>query len=135
MAVTKSSVAIGKKKSAKARATVTKGTGCVRINSVELSKWGTMLERTLIQEPLSVISNVSKDLDISVNVTGGGALGQAAASRTAISKAIVKFTGKEDVKKMLIEYDDKILAGDSRQREPYKPGDSSPRSRRQKSYR
>lgn len=135
MATKKASVMVGKKKSATARARVTKGKGSVHINSVPLSEWGTLMERSIVQEPLTLISSVSSGLDIDVNVFGGGPMGQAVASRTAIARAIVDFAGDEKLRKDLIDYDNKILAGDSRQREPNKPGDSAPRARRQKSYR
>jgi len=131
----KSIVAIGKKKSAKARATVQKGAGNVVINSVPVEKWGTYYERSLLLEPMSIMSKAIDQLDININVFGGGPVGQAAASRVAMARGVVKFTNDDKLKKALISYDDKILSGDSRQREPCKPNKSSPRAMRQKSYR
>ena len=131
----KSIVAIGKKKSAKARATVQKGTGNVVINSMPVEKWGTYYERNLLLEPMNIMSKAIDQLDIDINVFGGGSVGQAAASRVAMARGVVKFTNDDKLKKALISYDDKILSGDSRQREPCKPNKSSPRAMRQKSYR
>jgi small subunit ribosomal protein S9 len=131
----KSVTVVGKKKNATARARVTKGKGSVRINSIPLSRWGSTLERTIIKEPLSLVGDSVKSLDIEVNVFGGGAMGQAAASRVAIARALVQYSKDDNLRKILIGYDDKILSGDSRQKEPCKPNRSSARSRRQKSYR
>jgi len=131
----KSVVTIGKKKSAKARVTVQTGSGNVRINSVPVEEWGTYYERNLVAGPLRIMGKALAKLDVDVNVLGGGPVGQAVASRVAIARGVVKFTKDEGLKKDLVEYDDKILSGDSRQREPNKPNKSSPRAMRQKSYR
>jgi|TARA_Y100000310_G_scaffold344923_1_gene460544 small subunit ribosomal protein S9 len=131
----KSIVVIGKKKSANARAVVQKGTGIVTINSMPVEKWGTYYERTLVKEPLNVIGKAIDQLDIEINVFGGGSVGQAVAGRVALARGVVKFTNDDKLKKALLSYDDKILSGDSRQKEPCKPNDSSARSKRQKSYR
>ena len=48
---------------------------------------------------------------------------------------IVDYLRNAEVREALISYDDKILSGDARQREPNKPNRSAPRSVRQKSYR
>ncbi|MFH1450480.1 MAG: 30S ribosomal protein S9 [archaeon] len=131
----KSVVTIGKKKSATARATIQKGKGKVMINCVPVSEWGPYYERNLLLEPLSIVGNALDSMDIEITVLGGGPVGQAAACRVAMARGVVKFTGDDKLKKALITYDDKILSGDSRQREPCKPNDSAPRARRQKSYR
>ena len=131
----KSIVVTGKKKSANARATVQKGSGNIKINSVPLDKWGSFFERNLLIEPTIIMGKALKNLDVDLNVMGGGSVSQAVASRVALARGVVKFTNDEGLKKDLLNYDGKILSGDSRQREPCKPNDSSARSRRQKSYR
>jgi len=131
----KDTVSVGKKKSATARAAIKGGSGKVLINSVPLSQWGSFIERAIVQEPLSLISDVSKKLDVDVNVSGGGPMSQALAIRVAIARGITGRDGNKKIKDALVAYDDKILSGDSRQREPNKPNDSSPRAKRQKSYR
>lgn len=131
----KSIVTIGKKKSATARATVTKGTGKIMINSTPVQEWGTIYERNLLLEPMIVMDKSLSEIDVKINVFGGGSAGQAAACRVAMARGVVKYTSDEKLRKALISYDDKILSGDSRQREPCKPNDSAPRASRQKSYR
>ncbi len=128
-------VSVGKKKKALARARVRAGKGTIRINSIPLSKWGTYYERTIVSEPLLLVHDSVKSLDIDVWTRGGGAVGQAAASRVAIARGIVDYLKNPAVRQALISYDDKILSGDARQREPNKPNRSAPRAVRQKSYR
>lgn len=128
-------VAIGKKKTAKARATVKKGNGEIRINSKPLGNWGSFYERSIVSGPFSLIEDTMEDLDIKVDTWGGGKSGQAAAVRVAIARGVVDITNDSKVKEILTDYDEKILSGDSRQREPCKPNRSKPRAKRQKSYR
>ncbi|MFO7872664.1 MAG: 30S ribosomal protein S9 [Candidatus Undinarchaeales archaeon] len=128
-------VKIGKKKSAKARATIKKGKGEIKINSKPLNVWGSTYERGIIADPFSLIKDKIKDLDIKVKTWGGGKVSQAAAARVAIARGVVDWTNDKKIKKILTNYDDKILSGDARQREPNKPNRSSPRARKQKSYR
>ncbi|HIK00550.1 TPA: 30S ribosomal protein S9 [archaeon] len=128
-------VVVGKKKKALARARVRAGKGSIRINSVPLSQWGSYYERTIVSEPLLLVQDSIRDLDIDVWTEGGGKVGQAAAVRVAIARGIVDFLRNSEVRKALISYDDKILSGDARQREPNKPNRSAPRAVRQKSYR
>jgi len=77
---------------------------------------------------------VSK-LDINIKVSGGGYMSQADAIRTAIARAIVQWKKDEKLRKMFIEYDRTLLAGDSRRTEPKKFGGRSARAKKQKSYR
>ena len=131
----KAVVAVGKKKSATARASVSKGKGLIRVNSTPVEQWGSYISRGLVMEPVLISGKASKSVDISVNVKGGGAMGQAMASRVAVARALVKYSGDESLRKELLAYDDKILAGDSRVKETRKPNRSKARARRQKSYR
>ena len=57
------------------------------------------------------------------------------ASRLAIARALVEATKSKELKKAFIDYDRNMLVADTRRKEPYKPGDSKARSKRQKSYR
>lgn len=128
-------ISVGKKKSAIARAHFKKGNGIVRINSIPVNSWGTEYERSLIQNTLLLLPDIVKSLNIDITVSGGGAVGQAAAARVALARGLVDYSKDDDIRKLLIAHDDKILSGDSRQREPNKPNRSSPRAKRQKSYR
>ncbi len=125
----------GKKKKATARARVKSGKGSIRIDSVPLEKWGNFYYRNIVAEPLIAVQDAIKELDIDVWTKGGGKVGQAHAARVAIARGIVEFMRKPEIRKALISYDNKILSGDSRQREPNKPNKSAPRAARQKSYR
>ena len=66
----------GKHKTATARATVTKGTGKVRINKIPLELYAPELVRMKISEPLLIAGDeVVSGLDINVDVRGGGIVG------------------------------------------------------------
>ncbi|MFH1786400.1 MAG: 30S ribosomal protein S9 [archaeon] len=126
----------GKRKKSIARASVTKGSGLVRVNSLPLQLYMPDLERLRMQEPLILAGeDVINKLEINVIVTGGGISGQTDAARTAIAKAIVGFTKNEVVKKQFKEYDRSLLVSDMRGKETSKPGGHGARNRRQKSYR
>jgi small subunit ribosomal protein S9 len=74
-------------------------------------------------------------VDIYVETSGGGIMGQASAARTAIARALVEWTGNEELRKLFLEYDRHLLVEDPRQAEPKKPRGRSARAKRQKSYR
>lgn len=126
----------GKRKTAIARATVKEGTGKIRINSIPLSIYGTPVIRYKIMEPIILAGDKSlSKIDIDVTVSGGGYMGQADAVRTAISKSIVQWRKDDKLRKIFIDYDRTLLAGDSRRTEPKKFGGRSARAKKQKSYR
>ncbi len=128
-------VASGKRKSAVARASVRKGKGLVRINSVPVEIFEPSLARTKIMEPLTLAGDRSGKVDIEVNVQGGGIMGQATASRTAIAKGLVQFLGDEELESMFMRYDRSLLVSDPRRKLPKKPLGRGARKKRQKSYR
>jgi small subunit ribosomal protein S9 len=78
---------------------------------------------------------VASQADISVNVMGGGQMGQAQACRTAIARALVGFSGSEELKRKIVERDRFMFAEDSRRVEPKKYKGPKARARFQKSYR
>jgi small subunit ribosomal protein S9 len=128
-------VASGKRKSAVARASVRKGKGLVRINSVPVEIFEPSLARTKIMEPLTLAGDRSQKVDIDVNVQGGGIMGQATASRTAIAKGLVQFLDDKDLETMFMRYDRSLLVSDPRRKLPKKPLGRGARKKRQKSYR
>jgi small subunit ribosomal protein S9 len=128
-------VASGKRKSAVARASVRKGKGLVRINSVPVEIYEPSLARTKIMEPLTLAGEKSAKVDIDVNVEGGGVMGQATASRTAIAKGLVQFLEDQDLEAMFMRYDRSLLVSDARRKLPKKPLGRGARKKRQKSYR
>jgi small subunit ribosomal protein S9 len=125
----------GKRKTAVARATIKKGKGRVRINKIPLEIVTPTIARDKIMEPLLLSRELWKDLDIDVNMKGGGFMGQAEAARTAIARALVKWVRKSSLKATFLEYDKTMLSGDSRRKEPKKFGGPGARTRKQKSYR
>lgn len=129
-------VSSGKRKTAIARATVREGTGQVRINKILLAHLKPQIARQIIEEPLLLApKEITEKVDISINVRGGGTMGQAQASRMAIAKGLVDFTKSIDLRTLFIDYDRSMIAGDSRRREPKKFGGPGARARKQKSYR
>lgn len=128
-------VASGKRKSAVARATVRKGRGAVRINSVPLELHEPHLAQMKIMEALTLAGDRSSKVDIDVNVQGGGIMGQASASRTAIAKGIVQYLEDDILEQMYTKYDRSLLVSDPRRKLPKKPLGRGARKKRQKSYR
>jgi small subunit ribosomal protein S9 len=125
----------GKRKHAIARATLKPGKGIVRINSQKLEVYNPLIARSKIMEALQLAGEISKKVNIDVNVFGGGWQAQSEAARLAIAKSIVAFTKSKELKKTYLEYDKHLLIADVRRNEPHKPNDSKPRAARQKSYR
>ncbi len=127
--------AVGKRKRAVARAVGKKGTGKIMINKIPLSVYGNHLTRMIISEPLVLAGKVAEKVDISVNVKGGGILGQADAIRQAIAKILVQVDKK--LKDVFLEYDRSLLIADPRRTEPHKPSRSKqgPRRHKQRSKR
>ncbi len=126
----------GKRKTAIARATTKAGKGRIRINSIPLEIYPSELARMKIQEPLIIAGDkVMKSIDIFVKVMGGGIVGQADAARTAIGRALVKWTQDPELQSKFMHYDRSILVADSRRKEVKKAGGPGARARYQKSYR
>ncbi len=126
----------GKRKTAIARATVKAGKGRVRINNIPLEILEPKIAREKIMEPLMHTGDeVRKQLDIDIKVSGGGFMGQAEATRTAIARALLKWTKSAHLRRVFSGYDRTLIAGDPRRREPKKFGGPGARARDQKSYR
>ena len=125
----------GKRKTAIARATFRSGKGRVRVNNKPVEFYQPELARLKIQEPLELAGKHSKRVDINISVQGGGVMGQAEASRTAIARGIVEWSGDEDLQKLFQSYDRALLVNDTRRKEPKHPMGRRARKKRQKSYR
>ena len=125
----------GKRKRAIARATVHEGKGVVRVNHQLLETYEPRMARMRIMEPLLLGGEISKKVDIDVDVIGGGQQGQADAVRLAIAKGLVQFSKSKQLKQEFLEYDRNLIVADKRRAEASKPNDSKPRAARQKSYR
>ncbi len=127
----------GKRRKAIARATIIPGKGIIRINSNLLENYNPALSKMRIMEPLLIAGDdVIKKVNINVNVIGGGFQGQAEATRLAIARGLVKFTGSKQLERSFLDYDRQLLVADVRQREGRKPNThSKARAKVQKSYR
>ena len=130
-------VATGKRKVAKARATIREGSGLVRVNKLSLDSVQSKYYRLAVETPLVIAGDVSKSVDIDVNVNGGGTTGQCDAIKQAIARALVEWSGSKELKNKFIAYDRNLIVFDSRKNEPSKFSRSSsgPRRKRQSSKR
>jgi len=125
----------GKRKTAIARATVQKGKGLIRINKKPLEIYEPEIARWKILEAIQIADNHINNVDIDVNVKGGGFMSQSSAIRTAIAKGLVEYTKDPSLKISYLDYDRSLLVSDSRRKEPKKPLGRGARKKRQKSYR
>lgn len=125
----------GKRKTAIARATLRKGHGAVRINQTPLELLEPEMVRLKIQEPLLMVGDRWKSVDISVRVQGGGIMGQASAARTAVARGLIEWIKDPALADMFKHYDRSLLVNDPRRKIPKRPGGRGARARRQKSYR
>lgn len=128
-------LATGKRKAAVARATVRKGMGRVRFNDRPLELVEPELIRLKVQEPLLMVGDRAKNLDIAVRASGGGYVGQASAARTAVARGLITWLKDDQLKEMFKRYDRSLLVNDPRRKLPKRPGGRGARKRRQKSYR
>jgi len=130
-------IAIGKRKRAIARAIVREGKGVIRINSILLDLVQPRYVQMRIKEPLIIAGDLWRNLDINVNVRGGGIWGQADAARTAIANGLVLWSKDERLQRMYVDYDRSLLVSDPRRTEPHKPSRSKdgPRASKQQSKR
>lgn len=116
-----------------ARATLKAGKGKVKVNNQMLDIYEPKLSRLKIQEPLILAGDIS-NVDINVNIRGGGMASQAEAARLAISRALVQHSKK--LEKVFLNYDRNLLVADVRRKEASKPNcQGQARSKVQKSYR
>lgn|SRR3989338_1870839 len=125
----------GKRRRAIARATLrANGTGKVRINSIYLDNISHKLARLKMREPLMLARDIARNVDIDVNVSGGGMIGRAEAVRVAIGKALVEHS--PELKETFLEYDRQLIVPDVRLKETRKPNrHGKARAKVQKSYR
>jgi small subunit ribosomal protein S9 len=128
-------LATGKRKAAVARATVRKGIGKVRVNERPLELVEPEIVRQKIQEPLLMVGDRVKTIDIAVQVRGGGIVGQASAARTAVARGLLQWLKDDSLREMFRHYDRSLIVNDPRRKLPKRPGGRGATQRRQKSYR
>jgi len=145
----KTEIYFATRRTASAHVHIEKGVGKVRINNVPVEMVNQETARETILAPLEIAGELRNKVDISVRVKGGGFMGQASASATAISRALTGWTKskkdpkdhpfskpiREDLKKRITEFDKYLISGDARRKEPKKFGGPGARRRKQKSYR
>lgn len=139
----------GQRKSSRAVATISKGSGKIRINNVPAELVEPEVAKELVLTPITLVGELRNRVDIDVQVHGGGFMGKAFASSVAISRAL---TGegkggrdpkdhpltrsiREEIRRKITQYDRHLLSGDPRQAESKKFGGPGARRRKQKSYR
>ncbi len=125
----------GKRKEAIAKATIKPGKGRVRVNTKPLEIYDPEMARLKIKEPVQLVGDRAGDIDIEVNVKGGGIMGQADAARTAIANCLVDYLDDPELEELFKQYDRSLLISDPRRKLPKQPMGPGARARRQKSYR
>jgi small subunit ribosomal protein S9 len=120
--------ALGRRKSATARARLHKGSGKIIINGQDYNEYVTSSKPLInkILQPFIVLDIMSK-YDVSILVKGGGKNGQIEASQLAIAKSLVSLN--TDFKNTLKRAD--LLSRDSRDKERKKFGLKGARKKRQ----
>ena len=148
--IPKTEIYFASRKTASAHVYITKGVGKVRINNIPVEMLEPEIAREVVLMPLEIIGEELRDkVNISVRVKGGGFMGQAYAVSTAMSRALIGLTKSKkepkdhpfnkskrtDLKKSIGEFDQYLISGDARRKEPKKFGGPGARRRKQKSYR
>lgn len=129
-------VVSGKRKTAVACAIVKPGAGRIRINRTPVEIYEPEIAREKIMEPLLQAGDeVWKQVDMDINTSGGGYMGQAEAARVTVANALLKWTKSSHLRTVFTEYDRTMIAGDPRSKEPKKFGGPGARAKEQKSYR
>lgn len=131
---TKISITRGKRKSAIAIAVIKDGPYKYVVNGRSVDSVQNDCIKQIMLEPLSFVDDISS-ISISVNVKGGGALGQAQAVRTAVAKGLVEYFKSESIREAMEKYDRSLIIEDDRRVETKKYHGRKARARRQKSYR
>ncbi len=88
---TQSNYGTGRRKSAVARVYIKSGSGAIVVNGKSVDEFFSReTGRMLVRQPLE-LTELVKNFDIAVNVTGGGESGQAGAVRHGIARALVEY--------------------------------------------
>lgn len=85
------SIFVGRRKSAVARARLTRGTGVVTVNGRTLDEYFTTEKlRGHALAPLALVES-SEAFDVDARISGGGSTGQSGALRLAIARALIAY--------------------------------------------
>lgn len=120
--------ALGRRKSSTARVRLQGGKGTVTVNDKPAAEYFADSKYLLheLEQPYAVLE-VENKFDVSVRVSGGGHVGQVAAIRLGIAKALALMN--EDLRSTLKRAD--LLSRDSREKERKKYGLRGARKQRQ----
>lgn len=131
MAQTQEFIATGRRKTAVARIRMTPGSGKIEINGKSFEDYfPTVPLQSTVLQPLQVVK-LTNAYDLTINTTGGGAAGQAGATRLAISRALLQVDG--NLRTTLKS--EGLLRRDPRMKERKKSGQPGARKRFQFSKR
>ncbi len=148
--IPKTEIYYASRKTSSAHVYITKGVGKIRINNVPLEMIEPESAREVMFAPIEIIGEENRDkVDISIRVRGGGFMGYAYASATAMSRAWIGWTKskkepkdhpfnkstRQQLREKIGDYDKYLISGDARRKEPKKFGGPGARRRKQKSYR
>ncbi len=123
--------ATGRRKKSNASIFLKPGKGEITINKKHFKKYfPSEIDRDYILTPLKLLEK-EETYDITARVRGGGLTGQKESLQLAISKGLLKI---EPASKPILK-EKKLLATDSRQKEPKKPGHRKARATQQWSKR
>lgn len=132
----------GKRKTAIARATCKPGKGRVRVNGQPIHILQPTMARRKALEPIKIAQAMNRfdRVDISVDVKGGGQMGQVDAIRTAIARGLVHYNDgaqgeDEELRDEYLRFDRTLLVNDARRKEPKHQMGRGARKKWQKSYR
>ncbi len=121
----------GRRKTSVARVRLAAGTGKITVNGREFENYFPMeLQRGTVKQPFTVTGTADK-YDVRINVSGGGPIGQAGASRHGIARALLEV----DVALRPALKAEGLLTRDPRMRERKKYGQPGARRRFQFSKR
>ncbi|MDO8627392.1 MAG: 30S ribosomal protein S9 [Candidatus Diapherotrites archaeon] len=136
MSKVKGVYAKAKKKTASASAIIKKGVGRITINKRNIKLINPRYLYEFVHEPLDFVGqDFLNDVDISINVKGGGYMAQAIAARAVIAKAIVNYTNDPKLKDEYTLYDRTLLVDDFRRKESKKQLGRGARAKKQLSFR
>lgn len=115
----------GRRKSSVAQVKMTKGTGKITVNGVDVNEFMPYATYVMdLKQPL-VATNNEDTFDIEVKVNGGGQSGQTGAIRLGITRALLEYDAgnedKEDSYRKILKKAG-FITRDSRAKERKKPG-------------
>lgn len=131
----KKGVVRAKKKEAVARAIAKPGKGRITINKRNIETMKQKYFKQLLKEPVMLVGEAAKEIDVIVKVKGGGSVSQVMAARGAIAKALGDYLKDEKLKRKFLAYDRMLLVDDARRVEPKKQLGPKARRKKQKSKR